>query len=226
MRTAAHRVTRRNNVVAAGLAAGSYTLSPTTNRGYIVNNVFAGGTTLSDAYTAVRTNTTTSAIPTLSAFTSSGTFVVGQNAATNSVDGGFDANVWESFFEYDTQVQSGLSITNATLNLFIPVGGKLTGTNFNVSVALFDFGTAVTTADFIVGSSLSSSPVAAVGTSFMSANASTGLSFSSTAGLNSNGKSRIVVYSARTQVGTVPSDGVNEYIQLTPTSCTLSITVA
>lgn len=229
MRTkAAIRSISRHRTVAAGLAAGSYNLAPTSNTGHAFGFVSAGGSSAADAYgAAARATTFNTAVGDKSASVSSISVSIGQYVAVNSVDGGFDSQVWEGFLEFDTQLQAGRSISAASLSLFI--SSDQSATNFTIQVVTKNFGTGVDISDYVpggAGNTLSASPIAGLSTIFTSSNNSFTLGTDISGSINTSGKTQLMLYSSRTQTNTTPTTGSNEYVVINPSSCRLNLTVA
>jgi hypothetical protein len=214
--------------VASGLGAGSFNLAPTTAKsGGVISNSFAAGTTLANSYGAARSNAAfgDALAPTLLLNTSTNVFV-GQDGATDGENGGFTCNVYELFLEFDTATQAGKSITAATLS--VNVASDKSTTDFTLRATGLNYTAPVSTSAFVVGSSLSASPLATLATSSLTGVGNYTLTGSVLSAINngSGSKTRVILYSSRTEANNVPSDGVLEYVNIAVAYCRLNVTVA
>lgn len=114
---------------------------------------------------------------------------------------------YESFLEFDSTgiIAAGDTITAATLRLYFRFDDSTT--DFTLRARLYDFGAAVTTADYVSGASLSGTLLATLASSGIGA----GNSYKSctdvalAANITKNGTTRIILHSDRHEAATTPT---------------------
>lgn len=112
----------------------------------------------------------------------------------------------ESFFSFDTSSVLG-TVTSVTLSLFLETDSSTT--DFTVEARLYDWGTGLTTADWVPGANLAALPLlGSVSTAGLAppayfAFAENGTTFRTS--INQAGETRIVVVSSRLTTGTAPT---------------------
>lgn len=169
-----------------------YTIYSGTNDGHISSGP-------STTYSVVRAGTN------LSATTSGTALVTGQNFAgrTNYI-------AFEGFVSFDTSSVSG-TITSASLTL---TPSSVYGPSYYILAKIYDWGTTVTTADWVAGASLSS--YTDYGSVNITSTSTSARTFSDVNGgfgpqINTSGETRILLVSQDQQTGSAPT-GV-EYVQ-------------
>lgn len=138
----------------------------------------------------------------LSAFTVTTTWIVGQQT-------GYVGD--QIFLAFDTSpLGAGATITSAVLSLY--GSENASATDFDVQARLLDWGTTVTTADWVAGASLSGlTLLGSFNTSAYSLEAYNAFSDTAmTANINKTGFTRMVIASSRLSNGDVPTG--NEYV--------------
>ncbi len=139
----------------------------------------------------------------LSADTSSTSVTIGQwgNGGT--------FNCWEAFFSFDTSfVGFASSVSSVTFSLYGASGGDLSFQDFTIEARMHDWGTSLTTADWVAGASLSALTSVATfatsgGFSTSAYNDFTNVAFP--ANINKSGSTRIICYSSRHSGNNTPS---------------------
>lgn len=120
--------------------------------------------------------------------------------------------VYEAFIEFDTSVLSGATIVSATLEGYLQA--RYIDSSFTTQARLRDFGSAITTADWVAGASLSAltnlATLASGSTTVGAWNAFADVALA--ANLNTSGKTRILLCSSRTVSGTAPGTSTSEYL--------------
>lgn len=189
-------------------SGGAYSLGLTSNQGFIGSS--------NSNYTTARAGTGTFAV-----VPSTGAFYVGQKYEDSA------HTVYESFFEFDTSVVAG-TIVSAILK--INVSGDNSSPDFTIEAYLRDFGTGLTSADWVAGASISGlTLLASLSTSGLVTGVRTLTSEAAFIGnINQSGMTRIMLASSRTRTGTQPpSTGFQqENVVITPTNTVLEITTS
>ena len=142
--------------------------------------------------------------------TSLGTFIVGQSYYWD-VNGQYQ--VWESFAGFDTSSIGSGSVSAATLRLTSNSDGSTT--DFTVEARLHDWGTGLTSADWVAGASLSGKTLLAhyaTSGGFVNGTGYDLVDDAFAANINKTGTTRLLLCSSRTTAGTAPADQVDEYI--------------
>lgn len=143
---------------------------------------------------------------TLTADTSGTTVTIGQNFSSPTYA------CYEAFFSFDTSfVGFASSVSSATFSLYGNLDWSFT--DFTIEARISDWGTSLTTADWVAGASLSAlTSVATFATSstFSTSayNAFTNVAFP--ANINKSGSTRIICYSSRHSGNNTPSSA--EYV--------------
>jgi len=220
--TMATSVSRAQGLGLPGVPGGTTVLNPTSNSGFIVSSVSAGSPTLGQAYTDARSGPPgTTNTPVLTTFVGS-SVQVGQNAATNIVDGGFDASVNQTFIEFDTALAiAAMTVSSATLRLYFITDNSTQ--DFNISVAARNYGTSLTDSDYVPGDSLPSTSFIYIPTSLITSGTTSTAQV--TPLVNPSGKTQLFIYSSRTQSNSTPADGVEENVTIALGFCTLTLMV-
>lgn len=174
------------------VVGGSFTADAILKKTVVVT-----GSTDIQIYGSAEDNHIVSNSGTYSTARESGTLSLGTASAGNWVAGqstGF--NCYQGFISFDTSILSGETITAASLRLH-QLATNGTNSSEDIIVAVRDWGTAVETTDWVVGSSLSS--LTAVATFVLAGWASgTAKTESSTAlrdSLNTSGSTRFILFS-------------------------------
>lgn len=120
--------------------------------------------------------------------------------------------VYEAFIEFDTSVLSGATIVSATLEGYLQA--RYIDSSFTTQARLRDFGSAITTADWVAGASLSAltslATLASGSTTVGAWNAFADVDLA--ANINTSGNTRILLCSSRTVSGTSPGTSTSEYL--------------
>ena len=175
-----------------------------TTDGHITSARTVGGTT--NDYALVRAGTGLFANP---AYTY---LWVGQNWA---YDSDFDDNslvVIEGFLAFDTSsIPDGDTVSAAVLNLTALADGSTT--DFTIEARLSDWGTGLTTADYVAGASLSGLTLLAHRATSSGWTAAYDLTDDAfPANVNKTGTTRLLLCSSRTTAGTSPTIDRDEYV--------------
>ncbi len=125
-------------------------------------------------------------------------------------------SIWETFFEFDLSSLAGATVSSAVLAIWPYFGGPGTVT-FTMEWRDYDFGAAVTTADWVAGASLGST-----GTLRCHKDIAPGITagyvdmvddaLAAAVTANLGGTLRLIGYSARQAAGTVPIDDEYTYL--------------
>ena len=146
----------------------------------------------------------------LSVNTSSINLIVGQSYYWD-VNGQYQ--VWESFAGFDTSSIGSGSVSAATLRLTAYVDWSTT--DFTVEARLHDWGTGLTSADWVAGASLSGKTLLAhyaTSGGFVNGTGYDLVDDAFAANINKTGTTRLLLCSSRTTAGTAPADQVDEYV--------------
>lgn len=133
---------------------------------------------------------------------------------------GYGGYLWvdEGFIQFDTSaIRASSTITNASLETWLTVDG--TTTNFTAGAYQKDWGTSLTTADFVAGATdLTSTRMCIFDTSN---NATVGAYFSwnnvlsdFVGNINKTGNTRMILRSSRQEAGNSPGGLGSEYIEI------------
>lgn len=136
----------------------------------------------------------------------------------------------EGFYDFDTSILSGATISSATLRMYM-LSTNPQINEFTLEARLYDFGTSITTADYVPGASLSGNTLLAT---WNDANFTTAQRYNFTdvamvANINQSGFTRMVLASDRLRLATTPtgkesrgpqpsSGGISLVISYTPAS--------
>ena len=119
--------------------------------------------------------------------------------------------VYESFLEFDTSSLSGKTLSSATLKIYISTINVEDA--FTLEAFIDDFSTSVTTAEWVAAASLGSlTKVATLSSASFSTsayNSFTDVAFP--ANINTTGKTRIVLASSLTRLGTAPGSAKDQW---------------
>jgi hypothetical protein len=189
--------------------------SPTANSGYIVSqtsNYFSAAA----AYTPAR-NGDDSLLVVSASF-------VGQEGTYDPDAGSYGAFVYQTFVEFDT---SGGGTVTGGVALKLWLANDYSTTDFTIEAYVRDFGTSITTADWINSTDVAAlTPLAAsVSTAGIGTGVATTLTLSGTVlqdAINTGGTTRIVLVSSRNRGGNTPTNA--ESVQITLANCLLEYT--
>lgn len=128
----------------------------------------------------------------------------------------FSYRCYESFMDFDTSsLGSGATISAVVLSLYGQSSNLVSNNGWTINARFYDFGTSVTTADWIAGASLSGNTLAATfgpvsGWSTAGYNAFTSAG-GMNAGINKTGNTRFVLSSSRHEGNNAPTVGQAEF---------------
>jgi hypothetical protein len=174
----------------------TYTFNATSNHGYI--------SSINGSYSSTRSGSG------LTAYTASAIAIAGQYE--NPAGGPSQYIAYEGFIEFDTAILSGKTLTSAVLKLY--VNTMVADIAFTLEARIKDYGTGVTTADWVAGGSLSAlTLVAQIASSAVTVGAVNTLSdVALPANVNKTGKTRIILSTNNLRLGNVPASAIEEYL--------------
>jgi hypothetical protein len=203
----------------AGLTPGTNNVAPGANSGYIdsFSSVDGGG-----SYAEARSGT---GVSTLTANTA--VLIVGQSAILPFEGTDQDYSCQEGMLEFDTLIASG-TLSTATLKLHVFADNS--DTDFTINVYAYDYGTSLTTADWVGGGSIPPGG-ASLACSLSTSGIGTGLKTLTNSGtvlkdaVNISGKTRLIVTSSRHSGFSAPANDTFEQLGITLASCILELVI-